>query len=208
MSQPTARVYIIESPHPCEIRASEMEGRAIAEALQLARHEKKYWLAVDREQLTQVLDEVVTDLGPRKREAEIVPIFHFSAHGNEDGIELTNGDFVSWHDLSDLLWRVGYRTGRINQAGHALAHITMSSCKGVHGKKMFDLSPNKAPAVSLVGPNDDIGWTDSLTAWIVFYHLVLSKAAPPPDVLGIMNQAAGSPAGFALYAHGDSKLFG
>jgi len=199
MKPPIARVYIIESPKPEEIRTSVFEGRAIAETLRLAGHQSHYWLVVNQEQFVEVLKEIEADLGPLNSQEKIIPFFHISAHGNEDGIALTNDIFISWQVLSRLLWDVGNNTQRINHSGHALAHITMSACKGIHGSKMWEVASDKAPAISLIGPTQDISWTDSLTGWIVFYHLILTKGAHPPDTVQVINNASGVKNGFMLY---------
>ena len=133
--------------------------------------------------------EIQTHLGPLIVDEKIVPFFHISAHGNERGIGLTNGDFVTWSELRLLLWGIGERTNRIKY-DWALAHITMSSCKGIYGAEM--LMQGQSPAISLIGSNENLQWSDALTAWIVFYHLVLLKDAQPPAVIDIVNAAAGT----------------
>lgn len=187
--KPRSEIFIIESVGRRDLEADRCEGRALTQALSLAGLASSYQAVTNRLELVTALDEIQRRLGPFNREEIVVPMFHLSAHGNTDGIELTEGDFVAWDELRLMLWQVGDKTGRLNKDGHALAHITMSSCKGIYGAQMI-FHP-QSPAVSLIGAEEDLSWSDALTAWIVFYHLILVKDYHPGSALPIVNQAAG-----------------
>src|SRR5689334_1005397 len=93
-------VYIIESPSAYDLLDGRTEGRTLGEALTLAAIPYWYSLAIDKATLTQAL-------GPRLLEAwralGKLPILHLSMHGNQDGVQLSSGEFISWHDLRNLL---------------------------------------------------------------------------------------------------------
>lgn len=136
-------------------------GRAICEALNIAQIPYCYNLAVNREMLTLALGSRLHETCTR---LNCPPILHFSVHGNSDGIALTNGEFLSWHDLRTLLYPV---TSRMQ--GGLL--ICMSSCAGAAGSRMSmyeDADPN---FWALVGHGGDLTWSDAALAYISFYNL-------------------------------------
>jgi hypothetical protein len=81
-------VYVIESPSSLDLLDGRTEGRALCQALSLAEIPYWYSLVTDRESLGQAI-------GPRLVEAWKTlggkpPILHFSMHGNQEGVALTN----------------------------------------------------------------------------------------------------------------------
>jgi hypothetical protein len=58
------------------------------------------------------------------------------------------------------------------------------------------------PFLYLVGPNVNVTWTDSLTAYIAFYHQLHNKRSGIPNAISAMNVAAGLPANTFAVAEG------
>ena len=94
-------VYIIESPSKYNLLDGIMEGKALLESLRLAQIPTSYNLVIDREMLkislTSKLIQECQRLGNK------LPLLHLSMHGNENGIELSDKDFVSWQELWELI---------------------------------------------------------------------------------------------------------
>jgi hypothetical protein len=128
--------------------------------------------------------------GQPPEETLFIPYFHFSAHGNESGLGLTNGEFVSWADLRELLVNFAEATGYMSEKGVALFTVTLSACKGANARKMLSM-PAPQPCFAVVGPTHDVSWTDSLTAFITFFHQMIDKDKNAHEAVLAMNQAAG-----------------
>lgn len=80
---------------------------------------------------------------------------HLSMHGSQDGVELTNGGFLSWHDLRGLLLS-------LNRAMQGGLLICMSTCFGSAGCRMAMYEDNEPTFWALVG-NTDLVTLRSLT---------------------------------------------
>lgn len=154
-------VHIIESPSSRDLLDGRTEGRALGEALTLAEVPHWYSLAIDKAALRDAL-------GPRLLEAwrtlSKLPILHFSMHGNQDGVELSNGEFLSWHDLRELLLP-------LNRAMGGGLLICMSSCFGASGCRMAMYSDNEPSFWALVGNTRSVPWADAAVGYVTFYHL-------------------------------------
>lgn len=154
-------VHIIESPSATDLLDGRTEGRALGEALTLASIPFWYNLAIDRSTLVQAV-------GPRLLEAwkalGKLPILHLSMHGNQNGIALSNGDFLTWHELRQMLLP-------LNRAVQGGLLICMSSCFGASGCRMAMYSDNEPSFWALVGNSASTPWADSAVAYVTFYHL-------------------------------------
>jgi hypothetical protein len=107
-------------------------------------------------------------LGSRLREAwyhhNLIPILHLSMHGNKDGVSLTNGEFLTWHDLRAILLPLI----RALQGGLL---VCMSSCFGSSGCRMAMYEDNEPHFWALVGNTGSPTWADAAIAYVSFYHL-------------------------------------
>jgi len=173
-------VHIIESPSANDLLNGHTEGRVLKEVLSLSNIISFYNLTVDYSSFLEAL-------GPRlcqaMQENAGVPILHFSSHGNEEGIELTNSKFLKWHKLRELLLP-------INKAFNGGLIICMSSCSGFSGCKMAMSSDTGLPFYGLIGPNSDATWSETAVAFVTFYHL-FSKGSAVPQAVKAMCTASG-----------------
>ena len=158
---PHAFVNVIESPSSADLLDGRTEGRMLIESLNLAQIPNAYSLVTDRETL-------VTALEVRLREAaryhNKIPIMHFSMHGNAEGIQLTDGTFVAWGELRDLL-------SPLMQATQGTLLICMSSCAGNAGARMAMTAERQPNFWALVGNTGEATWSDAAIAFSSFYHL-------------------------------------
>ena len=94
-----------------------------------------------------------------------VPILHLSLHGRMDGVELTNGDFLTWVDLQRSLVP-------LNNAMKAGLIICMSSCDGAAGIRMAMNEDSNKPFWALIGNSASPQWDDAAVAYVTFYHQI------------------------------------
>ncbi len=172
-------VHIIESPSSGDLLDGRTEGRALNEVLELAQIPRWYSLVTDRKTL-----EVA--LGPRLIEAwrywQTPPVLHLSMHGNQEGVGLTSGEFVSWHDLRQVLLPLT----RALQSGLL---ICMSTCFGGAGCRMAMYADGEPHFWALVGNSGSPTWVDAAVAYITFYHL-LFKSLPIETCVESMKVAS------------------
>ncbi len=180
--------YILES---LPTNFPEHEAFAFDNMFQRAGMQSKVFTPHNRRDLANTFSEIEKHLGPLDRKAHVLPFFHLSMHGDERGIQIASGEIVLWHELRDMIRTVAENTGRLNKSGDALAHITMSSCKGGHGIQMMLLDDSKKPAMSLVGPEIEVSPKQTLRAYSAFYYAILMRSASVQVAVEFMNQYAG-----------------
>ena len=160
-----AFVAVIESPSSRDLLDGRTEGRALCEALRLADIPHSYSLATDRGTLSE-------SLGNRLRAAAkqygTVPIIHFSMHGNTDGVQLTNGEFITWYELRIELTPLLH-------AMQGTLLVCMSSCFGNAGCRMAMHVDNEPTFWALVGNTESATWSDAAVAYISFYHMFFKE---------------------------------
>jgi hypothetical protein len=176
-------VHIIESPSADDLLSDQVEGRVLCNALELALIPHAYSLAVNRAMFKKALMDPLAGKPSNPLLRESIPILHLSMHGNDDGVQLTSGESVSWDqlraDLAPLL------TG---MKGHLL--ICMSSCSGAIGCRMAMNGETHPSFGALVGNTKSVGWGDAAVAYISFYHQYF-KNKPIEECVRIMREALG-----------------
>lgn len=153
-------VFIIESPSEFDILDGRTEGRTLCEALRLAGTDAYYSLSVSKEMFQCSLTE---RLSAAYQNFHKFPIIHISAHGDENGIALTNGDYIPWDELRAMLSPLN----KIMQGGLL---ICMSSCFGASGCRMAMHEDDELPFWALIGHHGSAGWSDAAVAYVSFYH--------------------------------------
>ena len=107
------RVYIIESPSPRDLFEDRCEGQALSEALALAETDVYYRLAPNRETFSSALEFVIEDFHAKSGAGSAMPFIHISAHGDDDGIQLTDGEYFEWDDFRSSLERINTEIGYV-----------------------------------------------------------------------------------------------
>ncbi|TXH72844.1 hypothetical protein [Thiobacillus sp.] len=176
----TQFVYVIESPADADLLDGRTEGKSLCEAFQLADIPYSYSLVTTPKTLEE-------SLGPRLIKAlshfNQPPILHLSMHGNDEGVALTNGEFLTWANLRKLL------TPLTNTMEGGLL-ICMSSCFGSSGCRMAMHEDTDHPFWALVGNSQTALWSDAAVAYITFYHLFF-KGVSVEQCLERMRSASG-----------------
>jgi hypothetical protein len=168
--KPLSRIYIIESSSLDDLENDRKEGYALSEMLRLANIKNHYFYVSDKQAFAKVFKEIIET---EKGNNEGVITLHFSMHGNENGIELTNKEFILWKTLyteylKTFIDAVGHGSLK---SGHIFApfHLHFSVCKGFYARKIKDIA-NVPPYYTLIGPIKEVDWTESLVAFITLYH--------------------------------------
>lgn len=197
------RVYIIESPSPEDLYDGRCEGKALSEALRLAETDVTYSLASSRELFERALNFVVEDFFEKSGKWSAMPFVHISAHGDADGIQLTDGDYFEWDDFRETLVKINEQIGFVPHVDKTVSTkisrivLCFSSCEGYNGYKIHAVDP--CPFQFLVGPIAPVTWPDALTAFQVFYHAVNYGGKPFSGAVQLMNTAAGLDSVFQSY---------
>ena len=174
-------VYIVESPSPEDLLHSRTEGRVLSEALDLAGIKRFYNLAANEEMFKKAIWDRLVERW--KTVPHLSPIIHISMHGNEDGIQFTDGRFMEWARLRGAL-------KHLTEALEGGLLICMSSCFGASGCRMAMHSDADHPFWALVGHDGSASWTDAAVGYVTFYHLFF-KGAPLKKCVDAMRTASG-----------------
>lgn len=102
------------------------------------------------------------------RTEKLRPIIHFEIHGDEDGLELANGERVSWAE-------VGRVTRPINAFLKNQLFITFATCKGIYNAKGVANPTILAPFWGFVAPKTDINTGEIIEDFTVFYECLLTE---------------------------------
>lgn len=175
-------VYIVESPSAIDLYHKRYEGEALGRALDLALVPAVHRLVVTEEAFRAAflvgLKETL-DQHPR-----LLPVLHLSAHGNEAGIQLTDGTRISWDALREILMPV-------NKALNGMLVVCMSSCQGGSGC-MMAMEEGELPFHTIIGSFEKPTWADTTVAFMTFYHQI-QKGTSVADALAAMQAASGAP---------------
>jgi hypothetical protein len=173
-------VQVIESPSPDDIFDGRTEGRLLCEALTLAGIRSRYRVATNRTTFERAMHE---DIGAAMVERRSFPIIHISAHGDEDGIGLTDGTRYEWPELQEHLTD-------INTTLRGGLLVAMSSCFGVNGCYMAMHDDGPLPFWGIAGHSGTALWSDSAIAFVAFYHRMF-KGASVEEAQAAMRAASG-----------------
>jgi hypothetical protein len=196
-------VYIIESPDSKDLYEGRCEGKALLEALKLAEMDVSYNLATSHEMFNRAMKFIIEDFFEKSGKWSSMPYIHISAHGDEHGIALTNGDYYDWedfrHDLEGINKKIGFVPHMDNKLSKKISRVVLcfSTCEGFNAHKIHDADP--CPFQCLVGPTEAVTWPDALTAFQVFYHSANYKNTDFTQSVDLMNKSAGLNKVFKIY---------
>ena len=123
-------VYIVESPSASDLANGRTEGRSLCEMFALSSIGHEYTLAVNLEEFSKTFE--ISDnsrLGEAIKKHQCAPVVHLSMHGDEDGIQLTDGNILGWKALKKIL----------TPLNHLLPDgllVTFSTCGGAGSIRM------------------------------------------------------------------------
>ena len=188
-------VHIIESPSSDDLLVDRAEGKLILEALRLINIPSFYHPVKNKKEF---IESVHNKMADETVKFQKYPILHISAHGDKEGIYLTDKTQLLWSELKDMFWP-------INLLMKGQFVLCFSSCQGFSGYKMA-IGADKIPFGAIVGPHIDIPWDESAIAFAVFY-LRLLKDNNAFTAVTAMNAAAGGNKFFTLTGEDMKEIY-
>ena len=186
-------IAIIESPKASDVAAGFVEGDALSAALKVMKVQHKYYPVANVAEMDRCMTQIAIDANITPGHTAYFPMLfvHYSMHGNTDGIELTNGDFIPWQQLGDKLMNFAHASGRIfPEVSAGILTVCFSTCDGLYGGRMAVGRP-QSPYYGIVGAKHKSNWRDSLTAFIAFYNCVCQPDAKLLEGVKRMNASIG-----------------
>lgn len=160
-------VFIIESLDPDDEGNGRFEGGILSSILRLHEKEPKYRYVRTRKQF----EAAVREFSKSKYR-----YLHISAHADEEGMCTTNQEPIDYDELADIL--------RPHIAGKRLF---LSACSMTHEDLAAEIIPGSG-CYSVVGPTQDIAFTDAAIMWSAIYHLMFSQSAAAMKHLELKKQ--------------------
>ena len=179
-------VYIVDSPSPSDLAAGYTIGMGLRDALRSIRIPHYYILAVGQNELKVGLDSwleyYVNQMRAIFPHTDPVPIIHLCMHGANTGIGLTDGTFVQWDSLRQLL----APHKRIKGCD---PFVCMASCNGIGATSM----PHAFDGVFewLIGNGGTVYQGDLTVAYLTFYNQLFWKGASVENAVHAMRNATG-----------------
>jgi hypothetical protein len=161
-------VFFIESLQPEDEGNGRFEGSYLSAILGLHGKHPVYRYVRTRHDFEQA----VTEFGNSE-----CRYLHISAHGEAEGMNTTNGEEIDFDELAGLL-----KPHLHNR------RLFLSACSMVRKELADEIMPDSG-CYSLVGPTEDIRFTDSAVVWSSMYHLLFRenpehmKRKPLQDIL-------------------------
>jgi hypothetical protein len=194
-------VYVIECPSPEDALEGRGEGETLARTLKLAGIAVHYHLALNEEMVDAAFDKVSAEVRSRSDWAVAMPWVHLSAHGCDEGLEMSDGTLLYWGVLSRMLETIHNRIGPVlipeeyNQ-NLPKSSLALSSCSAFQN---FVDKTSKPLVQCVVGAVRDVGWCQSLIAFSTFYYHEIHLDRSVMESIYAMNVAAGDYNADALF---------
>ncbi len=161
MSDQRFYVYIIESPSADDLLVNRLEGRVLSEALGVSGIDCNYQLAANpqtfNQSITLNLESIFMQDSYRR-----IPVLHISAHGNHQGVALTDNSFIPWENFYQRLLDINNKFN-----GNLL--VSVSACFGAFAGQL--ITPNRpSPCFALIGPTMETELSDLAIGYSALYH--------------------------------------
>lgn len=176
-------VFVVESPSPLDLYHRRSEGEIIKQTVNLNQIPSRVVTAVNMDAFEASLKIGLSEAMESCK--GLIPILHISAHGNKDGIQLSNGEIITWARLRQMLFP-------INAALNNSLLVCLSCCEGYSGTRMaMFLEDNRYPFYAIVANSEKPLWADTAVAYSTFYHLI-AKGEYIIDAVNAMRVASGN----------------
>lgn len=184
-------VFVIESPSAPDLYHRRSEGDIVRQAVELNGIK-----CVVKTAISLTAFDACLKIGLSEAMASMtgyIPLLHISAHGNANGIQLSDGHVMPWAELKDHLRPV-------NAALDGSLVVCMSSCEGYSGIRMA-MHPEESdlPYFALVGCGAQPTWGETAVAYATFYHQ-LWRGEYISDAVTAMQVASGNQQFFLEHA--------
>ena len=186
-----APIYLIESPSAEDLYTGRNEGQSLVQILMLGEIEVNYFLVSDVERFKCAMNDIALLINERSDKDDVLPFVHISAHGSEDGIELTDGDCILWESLTNYLDVLHSEVGKWGAASETMdiprCSLSLSSCSAFANYAQEVREP--MPVQAILGPEKDVGWCQALLAFSSFYYQAFVSRQSFDKAVRAMNSA-------------------
>jgi len=184
-------VFVIESPSAVDLYHRRSEGEIIRQAVELNGIRCAVKTAINLQSFHACL--AVGLVEQMSVQAGFMPLLHISAHGSNDGIQLSDGYIMPWHELREHL-------RPINEALGGSLVVCMSSCEGYSGIRMaMTIDQTPLPFFALIGCSEKPTWGETAVAYATLYHQ-LWRGEYVADAVNAMCIASGNQMFFLQHA--------
>jgi hypothetical protein len=150
-------VFLAEAVGAEDFYEGRTDGFAANEVLKIQQVRSSYRIVFDVAHLSRTIADATSG---------DYDVLHISAHGDDTGISLTNGDFVSWYDLARMLKPFGGVADKPNKI------LVVSSCMGGYVGLSKALQKRGVAFRFIFGSTarSGVGFTHSCIAWSIPYN--------------------------------------
>ena len=165
------KVFIIESPNAKDLLDERNETESIISVCKMFEHQIADFFVKSKNELCETINYIN---GIDIEENDYI-IFHFSCHGNEDGLAFGN-DFLTWNDFI-----IAIKTLFTNSKLADKYSFIISAC-GANKQKISKtftkvaskIETNIFPPKFIITFNTDIvNWQDAILCWTILYHQLI-----------------------------------
>ena len=149
-------VFIIESLDPDDEGNGRFEGSILSHMLRLHGKTPRYRYVRTRKQFETAIKQFAKSN---------YRYLHISAHADEEGMCTTNQDEIDYDELAELL-----------KPHLSNKRLFLSACSMTHDALAAEILPGSG-CYSVVGPTENIAFTDAAIMWSAIYHLMFTKSA-------------------------------
>ena len=162
-------VFVAESVQPVDFYEGRTDGFAANEVLKIQQVRTSYKIVFDKDHLARAVRDARTG---------DFQVLHISAHGDDRGTSLTDGNSVTWLDLAELLRTFG---GAPNKATRILV---VSSCMGGYVGLSKALQRHNVAFRFIFGSTAraGVGFTHSCLAWSILYNRLVELGSSRFDL--------------------------
>lgn len=176
-------VFVIESPSAVDLYHGRSEGDLIRQAVELNSILCIRKIAITLHAFVACLKIGLSEA--MSAHPGFMPVLHISAHGDKNGIQLSDGHIVDWESLREYLHP-------INRALGGSLIVCMSSCEGYMGVRMAMYpEDHEFPYYALIGCSSKPTWAETAVAFATLYHQ-LCRGEYISDCVDAMRVASGN----------------
>jgi hypothetical protein len=191
-------VFVIESPSAVDLYHRRSEGDILKQALGLNGILCIVKTAISLDAFDACLKIGLSDA--MKEYPDYLPLLHISAHGDTDGIQLSNKHIIEWNELKEHL-------RPINKALNGSLVVCMSSCEGYSGVRMAMTHQNpELPYLAIVGTGNKPTWAETAVGYITFYHQ-MCRGEHISNAVDAMRVASGNDRFWIEYAENSRRSY-
>ena len=176
-------VFVVESPSAVDLYLRRSEAEIIKQAVNLNQIHCSVVTAINTSAFEASLKIGLTEA--MQAFPGLIPILHISAHGDQEGIQLSSNEILTWAQLRQLLHP-------LNSALNNNLLVCLSCCKGYSGTRMaMFLEDEGYPFYAIVANSSKPLWSDTAVAYSTFYHHI-AKGNYISDAVDAMRVASGN----------------